>query len=74
MTTVTNESIDSSESSSEDVEDVPEKESDPSKVDFSFLKTGKRCVQAGAEHCSSWFVLHHTVLYCTILYFTLQKV
>ena len=39
MTPITNESIDSSESSSEDVEDVTVKESDPSVVDFSFLKT-----------------------------------
>ena len=41
MKTVDNNTIDSSESTSEDVEDTfAEKESDPSEVDFSFLKTG----------------------------------
>ena len=49
MTPITNESIDSSESIFEDVEDVAVKESDPSVVDFSFLKTVKRCVQDGVE-------------------------
>ena len=41
MKPVVNNTIDSSESTSEDVEDTfAEKEGDPSEVDFSFLKTG----------------------------------
>ena len=42
MTPVVNNTTDSLESTSQDVDDtIAEKESDPSKVDFSFLKTGK---------------------------------